>query len=213
MSTQSFQTAPSADERQLAVVRPAPGDVPCVVTARGRAAALVAKSGCHARGHQDGAVVRLATHEWPPSHDAPSATTPVAVLVHGMSGWHREPTDRSDAASTMSPVFAGLFGFAAEGAPQPHGPEGIQQICPGKTLPSDPYPPRSRFGIIHAISDRGYEDEAQHHHPPRRPSPDGGAPGGTSSHREHDSTRTATLREGRSRRQRRVRQTPIPSGS
>ena len=34
------------------------------------------------------AVARLATHEWPPSGTPPS-TAPVAVLVHGVMGWHR----------------------------------------------------------------------------------------------------------------------------
>ena len=34
------------------------------------------------------AVARLAAHEWPPSGSASSAA-PLAVLVHGVTGWHR----------------------------------------------------------------------------------------------------------------------------
>lgn len=34
------------------------------------------------------AVARLATHQWPPSSTAPP-TAPLAVLVHGVMGWHR----------------------------------------------------------------------------------------------------------------------------
>lgn len=35
------------------------------------------------------APVTLATHEWPPAQTDAGAAAPVAVLVHGVTGWHR----------------------------------------------------------------------------------------------------------------------------